>query len=199
MNINELAKILQDKQHFDISSLSDNKKVLDKVEYLYSEICLNKTPTHIENLKRDIKNGLLLELAAARAINGKFNSTPYDKKNWMSFTFDVFGPENEKIEVKRWSVGKNLNINLKTPPDEIFQENIGYFSYYDTFYKNCFRLDFLIAGDIREDKVIFKRIIDAKSFKNYLIPSKQIKNNGSTHFYADTRAKADGNCIDINY
>jgi hypothetical protein len=133
-----------------------------------------------------------------KAINGKFNSSPFDINNWESYCYDILSSNNEKIEIKRWGNSKNLNINFKNIlNDDVLQQNLGYYSYYDTFYNNCYRLDYLICADIKDNIVTFKRIIDAKTFKKYLIASNVINQYGSTHFYADIRAKSDGNCIDI--
>lgn len=182
--VNEIIK----NNKFNVSKL-DSNYITTQSENLFNEISSNKNPTFAETLLQDIKIGLTIELGVAAIIGGRYNNIPFDVNDFDSYGWDILGPNNEKIEVKRKNrTHKYLNFNFKT------EEYDGKYSFYDTFYKNCDKLDFLIVADIVDNCVTIEYLINAKTFRMYVQQSNNIR-GGSSHYYRDNSAETNGDLV----
>lgn len=172
-------------------SYLDKDYIFLNVDRLYKEITKNKIPTYEESLKRDIATGLILELGVANIISGSYNDSDFDVSDWRTYAYDLIGPNGELIEVKRNNFNnKCLNINFKN------EDYDGKYSFYDTFSKNCHRLDYLIVADIVENTVKIQYLINAKNFNNYLQKSNKVQ-GGSSHFFKNFPAENNGDLIEF--
>ena len=120
---------------------------------------------------------------------GTYNDKEFDYTDPETFAWDILGPNSQKIEVKRKNRNfKCLNLNFKNEDYE------GKYSFYDTFFKYCDRLDYLVVADIVDEKVQIEYIIFAKHFRNYIQSSNKIA-GGSSHFFKDYPAENNGDLI----
>ncbi len=190
--MNQLIEKLNSNNQFDISHLFENRSVLERTKFKYDEILRNKIPTHPESLYSDIKIGVITEMAIAEIISGRLNPSPkHDYTDWTTYAYDVLGPNQELIEVKRISRDDTyIRFNLKN-----FRKKPKKATYLDTFIKNCHRLDNLILVDIDFSKGILipKYIIDAKTFKKYV--GKGDWSCAPTHWYNNKLAIKTGHCF----
>ena len=183
-----LPELISKNNGLHISSL-DWTYIKERTKILFDEITGNKQATFQDSLFNDIALGLVLELGVAEIIGGSYNNDEFDYTNPDTFAWDILGPNNSKIEVKRKNKNfKCLNLNFKN------SEYDGKYSFYDTFYKYCDRLDYLIVADIVEDRVQIEYIIFAKHFQKYIQASNKIS-GGSSHFFKDYPAENNGDLI----
>lgn len=190
--MNQLIEKLNSKNEFDVSHLFEDSSVIERTKFKYDEILRNKIPTHPGSLYSDIKIGVITEMAIAEIIGGKLNpSSKHDYTDWTTYAYDVLGPSQELIEVKRISRNdRYIRFNMKGcrpyPPKA---------TYLDTFFKNCHRLDNLILVDVDFSKGILipKYIIDAKTFKKYVGLAEA--SYAPTHWYNNNWAIKSGHCF----
>jgi len=192
--MNQLIEKLNSNNEFDISHLFENSLVQERTDFKYDEILRNKIPTHPESLYSDIKTGVITEMAIAEIIGGQLNPSPnHDHTDWKTYAYDILGPNQELIEVKRlFRNDRYIRFNMKDhdrpydPPKA---------TYLDTFFKNCHRLDSLIFTDIDTSREVLipKYIIDAKTFKKYVGLAEA--SYAPTHWYNNNWAIKAGHCF----
>lgn len=184
----DLPEIISKNNGIPITSL-DWDYIKERTRILFDEITSNKQASFPESLYTDIALGLVLELGVAKIIGGTYNDKEFDCTDPETFAWDILGPRGQKIEVKRKNKNfKCLNLNFKNEDYE------GKYSFYDTFYKYCDRLDYLVVADIAAERVQIEYIIFAKHFRNYIQASNKIA-GGSSHFFKDIPAENNGDLI----
>ena len=188
LRFGDLPEIISKNNGIPITSL-DWDYIKERTRILFDEITSNKQASFPESLFTDIALGLVLELGVAKIIGGTYNDKEFDYTDPETFAWDILGPRGQKIEVKRKNKNfKCLNLNFKN------EEYQGKYSFYDTFFKYCDRLDYLVVADIVDERVQIEYIIFAKHFRNYIQSSNKIA-GGSSHFFKDYPAENNGDLI----
>ena len=150
----------------------------------------------LEMILRDTIPGTAMELAAAKALNGKLNDAQFNPGVPMSYIYDVEAEDQALFEIKTSpQEDKWLNFNIKG-----FGRPKGKRADYSVFTKYNENLDYLLTGyyDIVPEGFIvkFKFLIDSVSFKNYMAESKS--GGMTTHYYNVPQASRDGVCIKLD-
>ena len=190
----EFYEKLKSTGQYDISHLLEDSSIIERTKFKFDEMLRNKNPNHLESLYRDTRVGVITETAIAEILGGKINpSSHHDYRDWKTYAYDVLGPNQELIEVKRISRDDDyVRFNLKN-----FREKPTKATYLDTFIKNCHRLDNLILVDVDFSKGILipKYIIDAKTFKKYVGRGDWLC--APTHWYNNKWAIKVGDCFEF--